>query len=565
MNLYCGMKATNWFTIIVLGIGYVYGINLFIDAMDVDATQYAAMSFEMIEQGNFLTFTDRYANYLDKPPLVFWLVSTSYRLFGISNWSFKLPSLLFALLGIYSTFRLARLYYTLSIARLAALILATTQAMFLITNDCRTDTLLLGAVAFSLWQLGAYLKDNKIPNLLGAFFGIGLAMLAKGPIGLVMPVLAFGPHLLLKSWRDIFRWQWLLGLLVTGLVITPMCIGLYIQYDSNPEVVVNGQKGVSGLYFYFWKQSFGRITGESEWQDDSDAFFFVHTFGWAFLPWTLFALAAILNRIWVLIKWGPKRLEEVVSLAGFVLPWIAFSLSRYKLPHYIFVFFPLAAILTAQYIVKSYHSGKNVFTQLYIAQFVVIWLLWLIPVLILVFVFEVSNYFAVVLAGAAFVGFIINNANPHRLNGLLIGSCLTIIGINFVLSLHFYPNLLTYQGGTVVGRFVRQKGWNTEKFCSYKTSPHSLDFYSRQINRVAVNIQEARTFMAGKSEVYFYGSDVDLEDFKKAGFKTETVLRLQHFHVSTLNIGFLNSKTRNQFTTPQSVIKVIPNALNGGI
>ncbi len=93
------------------GIYLVYGIGLFLDVMDVDATQYASMAREMLETGNYLKLYNRYENYLDKPPLIFWLSALSYKLLGVSNFAYKLPSFLFSLLAAYSTYRLAKLYY----------------------------------------------------------------------------------------------------------------------------------------------------------------------------------------------------------------------------------------------------------------------------------------------------------------------------------------------------------------------------------------------------------------------------------------------------------------------
>jgi hypothetical protein len=72
---------------------------MFNDVMEVDASQYAAMSREMLESGNYLQLFDRGQNYLDKPPLLFWVSAMSFKLFGISNFSYKLPSVLFSLLG----------------------------------------------------------------------------------------------------------------------------------------------------------------------------------------------------------------------------------------------------------------------------------------------------------------------------------------------------------------------------------------------------------------------------------------------------------------------------------
>jgi 4-amino-4-deoxy-L-arabinose transferase-like glycosyltransferase len=86
---------------LVAAIVVVYIISGFVDVMEVDAAQYASIAREMLERGEYLQVTNRYVDYLDKPPLLFWLSALSFKVFGISNVAFKLPSLLFAIVGIF--------------------------------------------------------------------------------------------------------------------------------------------------------------------------------------------------------------------------------------------------------------------------------------------------------------------------------------------------------------------------------------------------------------------------------------------------------------------------------
>lgn len=116
--------------------------------MEVDAAQYAMISMEMSFTKSFLHVFENGKDYLDKPPFLFWVSAVSYLIFGISNFAYKLPSVLFAILGLYSTYKFSRLYYTKETSQLAALILGTTQALFLITNDVRTDTILMSSIIF---------------------------------------------------------------------------------------------------------------------------------------------------------------------------------------------------------------------------------------------------------------------------------------------------------------------------------------------------------------------------------------------------------------------------------
>jgi 4-amino-4-deoxy-L-arabinose transferase-like glycosyltransferase len=98
-NIYFGFIAL----VCIIGLG--------IDMMDIDAAQYASISREMMQSGNFLQLYDAGVNYLDKPPFLFWVSSISLKLFGVNNFAYKLPSFLFAILAVYAVFKFSLLYY----------------------------------------------------------------------------------------------------------------------------------------------------------------------------------------------------------------------------------------------------------------------------------------------------------------------------------------------------------------------------------------------------------------------------------------------------------------------
>src|SRR5580692_1435470 len=129
-----------------------YLLGWCIPLMEIDAVQYANISREMLRSGHYLEIFDRGKDYLDKPPMLFWLSALSMKIFGVHDWAYRLPSYLFALIAIYSTYKLAAIYYRREIALLSAVLLASCQALFLINHDVRTDTMLMGWVIFSIWQ-----------------------------------------------------------------------------------------------------------------------------------------------------------------------------------------------------------------------------------------------------------------------------------------------------------------------------------------------------------------------------------------------------------------------------
>jgi 4-amino-4-deoxy-L-arabinose transferase-like glycosyltransferase len=281
----------------------VYITGWFIPLMEIDAVQYANISREMLLHKSFLQVYDQGSDYLDKPPMLFWLSSLSMYIFGINHVAYRLPSFLFSILSIYSTYRLALLYYPQKFALLSAAILASCQAMFLINHDVRTDTMLMGWVTLALWQLAAWLIHRRWKNIIVAAAAIAGGMLTKGPIALMVPVFAFVPHLLLKrAFKDFFRWQYLVMLVIIAILLIPMSIGLYNQFDLHPEKMVNGQQHVSGLRFFFWTQSFGRITGESTWHENDSFIFLFQNMLWSFLPWILFFIAVLFYAIKLLFR-----------------------------------------------------------------------------------------------------------------------------------------------------------------------------------------------------------------------------------------------------------------------
>lgn len=542
----------------------VYVFSLFIDVMDVDSSQYAAMAMEMVQKDSYLEITDQNRNYLDKPPLLFWLSALSYNLFGMSNATFKLPSMLFALLAIFSTYKFAKLYYDEKVAYWAALIIGSTQAFFLMVNDVRTDLMLTGAVIFAVWQLAAYIQNNKWYHWLLGFIGIGLAMLAKGPIGLVLPVVALGIDMLLKrDWKTIFKWQWLAGLVVVGLVLLPMCIGLYNQYDSDSSVQVNGKIGESGLRFYFWTQSFGRITGENVWDNNAGPFFLTENTMWAFLPWTLLLVAAWVSGWFKIIrsKFKIEKGQEAITIGGFTFALLALSKSSYQLPHYIFVAYPFAAIFAARWAICLLQEGfpwaKNLVKGVQLFVCIIIW----VAAGALYYVFKPTNILVPALAvlGLIMVTYYLAK-NYSKTTSVLQASFISICFFNLIMNTHFYPSLLQYQAYSVGGKYIRNKAAaekiTKERFIIFpEGSAHSLDFYTGWLVRSVYSEHYFSKFANG-DVLYVYANDEGKERILKLNYDVTEELVLPYYKTTELRIDFLNPKTREKTLRTHYLLKV---------
>ncbi len=524
----------------LLLITYIGG--LFLQIMEVDAAQYAAMSMEMLKTKSFLKLYDGGLPYLDKPPLLMWLSSLSFYLFGISEFTYRLPSFLATILAIYSTYRLAKQWYNETIASWSALILASCQAFFLFNNDVKTDNLLTGMVIFSIWQLSSYIRNRKPINFILGVIGVSLAMLSKGPIGLIVPATAIGCHLLLhRNWKGIFDFRWLIAIPVILLFLSPMLYGLYEQWGSK------------GITFFFWTQSFGRITGQSEWNNHADPFFFEHTFAWAFLPWTICGIIGLFYSVKELFK-SRFRLDENnegMTISGFILVFIALSMSHYKLPHYIFVLFPLSAIITARWVYETGMRETGMFKWLTGIQLAVYILLGTALFILLWFVFQPLNILIFVLCMVLIVsGIYVSIKGSQSLTRILIPGVICAAAINIGLNFDFYPRLMKYQASNQAGMFASGlSGGNPipdNQFYSLNyTGCHSLNFYSRRLVN-PIYPQNLKDSLA-KRDIWLY---VDENDYTKlTGFQRangEKDILINNKSVQNLSLAFLNPETRDQ-------------------
>ena len=534
------IKIMFWLIVICM-LGWLAGWQ--IPLMEIDAVQYANISREMLLHKSFFQIYDQGKDYLDKPPMLFWISSASMWLFGIHDWAYRLPSFLFSLLSVYSTYRFALLYYSRRTAVLGALVLASAQAIFLINHDVRTDTMLMGWVILSIWQLAAWFLKKKWRYLIIASVAIAGGMMTKGPIALMVPIFAFSIHFVMKrQLTAFFRWEYLIMLLIIGILLIPMSIGLYHQFDQHPEKIMYGQKGISGLRFFYWTQSFGRITGESTWHENDHFLFLFENLLWGFLPWTVFFILGMASgvREWVRKKFYVGDGEEAISLGGFIVTYCALGSSKAQLPHYIYVVLPLAAVFTGKFL-NSLIFGDlrhRWLKSLTIIHQIIFTLLVIVMFSLLILPFPPNRFItlfsAVILTGLCFFALLKNWIPLPR----LLPTCvLAIVLINVCLDTGFYPKLLEFQPATPVSRYIRKNQLNKDRIYLYWVDrSRSLDFYSDYSFKVA---EQPDSLEAGD---YLLTSKKGMETINREHFRIlDSGIA---FHVSTLSLPVLNPATR---------------------
>lgn len=534
----------------------VYALALGVDIMDIDASQYAEISREMARSGSYLQVFDRGADYLDKPPMLFWLSSLSIKIFGVNNIGYRLPSLIMALAAVYATYRLARLLYNERTGRIAALVLATCQGFFLWTMDVRTDMMLTGFVALALWCIRECETRRRWYFVMGGTAAIAGALMTKGPIGLFVPLFAFGADWALRrDWKRVFSPWHLLDAALIAVFLIPMSIGLYQQFDLHPEKVIDGHTGTSGLRFFYWTQSFGRITGESAWSNGADPFFLLQSMIWAFLPWMFIFLPALFLNVRQIIRqrFRSSRGQEWVTTGGFILTYLSLCISKYQLPHYILVAFPFAAIMVAKLLADVIENGampklKRVLGGIQIGA---TGLLMFGALLIIVFVFPAG--WAVIAMWVAAVCIwiaILLKRYPGRILWISAG---TMIMINVFVTAFFYRPLMQYQLGSAVGRFLKAHDAKEGHVLSWRPDDpvSSVHYYAQLV------VPETDTAnVPGKSGDYIITNRKMLYAYDSAGKAYDVVKTGGFYKVSELSIDFLDPAQRDSALKYYALIKL---------
>jgi 4-amino-4-deoxy-L-arabinose transferase-like glycosyltransferase len=486
----------------------------------------------MLQDKSWLVIHWLGVSYLDKPPLLFWMAATSFKLFGINHFTYRLPSFLIMLLGVYSTWKLTKRLYTHETANLAALILFSTQGIFLMAHDVRTDSMLLGWVAFSCWQIYLYLEQKQKLNFILGFLGIGFAMLTKGPIGFMIPVLAFGPQLLIqRRWSDIFRWEWLLGIVIIFIVLAPMLYGLWIQH------------GEEGIHFYFWKQSFGRLTGENVWRDDTGPLFFTHSFLWSFLPWTLPALYGMAHHAIEIFRKPKTTISSHFWAIIFV--FIAISNAYFKLPHYFFVVYPFISMLTAAGIMRI--NGNKLKYGIVAQAFTVILIgIGIILLMYVDFTFRTLLSIIVIIAIISTALYFLKMAGWPLKSKWVSFSLLAILSANVLLNIQFYPILLGYQAGSAIGTEVKRIGLPTEKMCFFRQHRPSFDFYSQSLVPNYFEMQQIDSAMNKQSKLFVFTNQSGLDTLRLTNYIIDSLHVYPEYKATKLTLGYLFPEKRPQ-------------------
>ncbi|MBO9611955.1 MAG: glycosyltransferase family 39 protein [Dyadobacter sp.] len=459
------LKITQW----GLGIAVLIWLIGWLMLIPEDfSAQIAAVSAETVKNGRLNEQTGI------SPPIISFSVG-AMRLFGINQLSLHIPGFLAILFSLFCTYRFTRALAGTESAILSVLILATSQATFLVNNELGDSSYLAACFIFTLWQINAYLETRNITSLLFSLIGAA---------GLIWVKNTFPDN------TD----QWPIDPLLTLLI--------------------------------------------------------------TFSPWTIFLILAMIDLIRRVIfpnqDGGQKH--ELICLLAIIMPFIFSYLNPFRATFDVYMAYPVAAVVTAVYIIRRLENDPETFSGLlayvhavaaYAALALLFCLVW--------FTFPADNYYGLVhfMALLSVLTWLIFFSTVR--NKLIAGCVVFAIGANIVLTTYFYPNIYEYQAPAKLGIIARANGASHERLFSYQAgTPYSLRFYS------GTQVTEVDDFgkLIGMKNCLVYTHQNFVGEFKAIRPDLQILGSCEEYPKRILDFRFLDPNTRASYVQSKVLIKL---------
>ena len=334
-------RNRNFILVIVLVWAVVYLSGIFTPPLLDDAdTVHAEAAREMLVGHDWVTLhINQGFRYLEKAPLMYWTVASSFKLFGVHDWSARLPIALGVLALLLIVYRLGRRFYGEEGGLYAALALATGFGPFIFTR------ILIPDMAVGLWMALGFdfflttLEQERPSRILcwGIAATMALNVLTKGLIGLVFPLATiFLVLLLTRNLRHLFRMHLISSFLVFLAIGAPWHLLAGFRNPAHgpivwaPGVLTHDQ---GFFWFYFVNEHFLRFLNK-RFPADYDTVPLLLFWGLMLLwliPWTVFTPQALLQIPHKVAEWRagldrPHRATLLFALwAVIILLFFSFS------------------------------------------------------------------------------------------------------------------------------------------------------------------------------------------------------------------------------------------------
>lgn len=312
---------------------------------DSDSVQ-ALIARTMLHSGDWVTAKLDGIAFLEKPPLVYWTMAASFKVFGARDWAARVPIALTAIalcwlnaaFGVWAFGKRAGFY--------AGLCMATCVGLFLFTRVLIPDVMLTLCIALAMWSiLRALDEEEKRPELCPVLLGVsmGLGLLLKSLIAIVFPAGAALVYLFLTKQLFVARTWRRLRPFRAGLIALVIAVPWHVLAAlRNPPLFAFTLHSGPGMYhgflwFYFINEQLLRFLNlryPRDYNTVPRVYFWLFHLIWLF-PWSVYLPATAKLSFKPLDRVGKARLMALCWL-GFILVFFTFSTTQeyYSMPAY---------------------------------------------------------------------------------------------------------------------------------------------------------------------------------------------------------------------------------------
>ncbi len=310
-----------------------------------DEGRYVEISREMAITGDYVTPRLNGVKYFEKPVLFAWLETGAIKLFGLDTFTLRLWPALFGLFGCLATLFAGAHLYGRRTGLIAAAVLATSLLYYGLSHAIILDmavSVLLAAALFSF-----LLGTREVPGMRRRLYFWGfyafsaLAVLTKGLIGIVIPMMVIGAWVvLLGEWRLLRKISLPSGIVLFLAIAAPWHV---LVMRANPEF----------FHFYFIQEHFLRYLTKMH-HRYHPVWFFVPIVLVGLFPWSVFLVQAVRHNLPTAWRERTVHRDALFLMLWAGLIFLFFSASDSKLPPYILPIFPPLAILIGRYLADAW-------------------------------------------------------------------------------------------------------------------------------------------------------------------------------------------------------------------
>lgn len=331
-------------------IAFMYSADLGTPALfdEPNDGQYAEVAREMVLGGDWITPHLNDVIFLNKPPLLYWLIASSYCLFGVNEAAARLPGVLALLLTVVLLYRLAEVLFDGQTALAAAALFAAMPATFLEGRLVRPDLLLAGTIVATLlcFVIATRTSGASQARALFALHGaLALGLLAKGMVALLLPAMPIAAFIVVERRWDLlgalWRRCWLFFLLVVPwhALVVWRHEGFFWDYIVNQHVLFfldrkEPRDSIPIPLHFFWLAVVIRL-----------------------FPWTWTVPPAVIFTLRRLKDDPARRGAYLIPLVWGLGTLVFFSATVSRLEHYAIPALPALALLIAALLCRAPDHG----------------------------------------------------------------------------------------------------------------------------------------------------------------------------------------------------------------